>query len=406
MATQNKRLLSFLLLILLPLGGWGIDIYSPSLPAISDALQATPALAKLTVSMFLFGFAFGQLLFGVLADRYGRKKVIMPALAIALCISIATAYSPTIYYLLILRLFQGVFFGAASTISKALMTDNYKGAALQRISAMAITVWSMAPILAPYIGGYLQTFIGWQASFYFLSVYVAILLVLVSIGLKETKREYKPIKLVKMCINFKNMLTNPVFISSAISGASGYGTMVAFSVIAPFLIQEQLGYSAHFYGEMALLMGLGLFVGSMINQHFLIKRFDDTQILNVNYTLIFTVSILMLIIDSQTKLNILGVMIPTVIITISIGMMVSHFFAKFLSLFPALAGTASAFSGSIAMLWIAIIGSVSSLAEHSSMETLAMFYIGINLISFVLYRLFFLPQVKAANLCSKQTNLK
>jgi len=172
------RWLTVILACLGMVGALAIDTYLPSIPAIGREFAVSPVAVQQTLSLYLFAFAFMMLFYGTLSDSFGRRPVLMVALALYTLASIAAAWSPSFGWLLACRVLQGLAAGAGSVISAAVVQDRFSGAQAQRMMSHMMMVFGLAPAIAPVLGGYLHVTFGWRATFVFLFLFgVAMMLV-------------------------------------------------------------------------------------------------------------------------------------------------------------------------------------------------------------------------------------
>lgn len=175
-ASSHARSLALLLAALSAIGPFAIDTYLPSFPDIAAGLQASPLEVQQSLSAYLFAFSVMTLWHGAIADRFGRRRVILFALGLFACASLGCAFASSIEQLWFWRAMQGITAGAGIVISRAIVRDLYDGAPAQRLMAHITMMFALAPALAPLIGGWLQTFWGWRSIFLFLVGATALLL--------------------------------------------------------------------------------------------------------------------------------------------------------------------------------------------------------------------------------------
>ncbi len=192
MLRPNTFALTALLALLTGLAPLSMDMYLPSLPDIGRALHAATAQVQLTMSFYIFGFAVGQILYGPVSDRFGRKPVLLAALALFCIGSAICATTESIEYLIALRLVQGLGGAGSVVLGQAIVRDLYSGVRAGRELSVMGSIMGVAPIIAPLIGGMLQTAFGWHASFVVLMVCALIAGAIVVRFLPETLRQQTP----------------------------------------------------------------------------------------------------------------------------------------------------------------------------------------------------------------------
>src|SRR6202051_3359328 len=181
--------LTLLLSLLTALGPMSMDMYLPSLPAIGQALGAPAAQVQLTISSYLFGFATGQIIYGPVSDRYGRRPVLLAALTLNAVASIGCAMTQSIEALTVMRFVQALGGAGAIVLARAVVRDLYSGVRAGRELSLMGSVTAFAPIVAPVIGGVLQTMFGWRATFYVLVVFAMFAGSAAALLLPETLRQ-------------------------------------------------------------------------------------------------------------------------------------------------------------------------------------------------------------------------
>ena len=180
--------LTLLLAMLTALGPLSMDMYLPSLPDIAHVLDAPVARTQLTISSYLIGFAVGQMIYGPLSDRYGRRPVLLAAVALYLASTLACAAAQSVDLLIAARLLQGISGSGAIVLARAIVRDVYSGVQAARELSLMGSISATAPIVAPMIGGVLQAGFGWRANFFCMSVGGLIALLVAGRLLPETLR--------------------------------------------------------------------------------------------------------------------------------------------------------------------------------------------------------------------------
>ncbi len=183
---MKHRSLIVILASLSMLGALCIDAYLPSLPAIAAQFSVSVAAAQQTLTIYLFGFAFMMLFYGVLSDSFGRRPVILGSMFLYVASSVGAVFAPGIGWLLFFRLCQGLSAGAGSVVGRAVVGDCFQGAEAQRILSYISMVFGIAPAVAPILGGWLQAAFGWRSVFGFIALFGIVLLIACLRGLPET----------------------------------------------------------------------------------------------------------------------------------------------------------------------------------------------------------------------------
>jgi DHA1 family bicyclomycin/chloramphenicol resistance-like MFS transporter len=384
--TRSSRnlFLKVLLLLMAPLAGVGIDVFVPSFPSIAKELSAVDSTVKFTIVLYLLGYAIGHPLFGTLSDAWGRKRPLIVGLILYVLTSVLIAFSQTIQMVLFLRVLQGIFVAAPGVLSKTILADILLGERLAKFSTSMTMVWALGPIIAPIIGGYLESYIGWQASFYFLAFYGAILLVLSLFSLKETNRQPISLDIKNLIRIYKKACSHKLFFGSIACISIVYSLIVIFNITGPFLIQNVLKYSPVDYGYFAFFAGLGFFIGSLINR-LLLQHFSVSKILVWGILYGFIISILMVIAAIVFGVTLITLVLFTFLLLIGSGSVFPNCMAKCLSLFPQSAGTAAAIMGTCFIIGTSLISAGASFLETQTLIPLSLCYALLMGICLIIY---------------------
>lgn len=375
---MNLRIL--IILLLTPITGATIDIYVPSLPAIAHYLHTSNNLVQLTVPIYLLGYSTSQLFIGALSDVIGRRILIITGLIFFILVSFLATLSVNIEMLLAMRFLQGIA-ATAPGLARPVASDSFSGGDLSKIFNYTTIAWAVGPIIAPVIGGYLQFYFQWKAPFYFLVGYAAITLALVYFYLPETLKERQPLHLITWIRNYKTVISHPQFIGSIFILTGGYSYLIFFNVIGPLLIQNTLHYSSIEFGHMALLLGLAWFLGNCFNRY-LIKRFSVNVITQQSILLVIAANIVLLGFALYPILNLWVLILPMWVMFFAAAICFTNYFSQCLSLFPNIAGTASAAMSSLFITMTAGIGVLASFLSDKNQIPLAWSFIVLSLMIF------------------------
>ena len=383
----NTTIVLILIMISTPLSGLGIDLYSPSLPAISKYFSVSHSHVKFTITAFIIGFAIGQPFFGTFSDAKGRRLATLIGLSIFTLASIIASLAINIYLLISMRLLQGLAVSATSAVSKAIINDCFSGDALHRASVYRVSSWVCAPIIAPMIGGYLQHFFGWRSNFYFFSGYGFICLLATLFFLKETNNHQIPFNFTTTLKNYQRIITHKKFFIGCIIIGFNYGLIVLFNLFGPFIIIDVLHHSSITFGHTAFIIASALLLGTLSNR-ILIKKFNREHILKMGITGMFTVSVTFYALGHFIPMNLYTITIPIFIIIVFMGWTQATLMIECLSIFPNQAGIAAASQGLIGMLLASIMSTLAGCVHVVSLAGLALTYVFVTTMMFFLFLFF------------------
>jgi Bcr/CflA subfamily drug resistance transporter len=379
----NRYRYAIMALIIIPMSGLCIDIFVPSLPEISQYFGVAKSLAQLTVTMYMIGIGAMQLFSGAISDSFGRKKPFLIGMALNIIVTLLIPFSQNIDQLLYLRLVQGILVGLLIVPIRAIFADLFAGKEYHKITTYSTLAWSIGPIVAPAIGGYLQHYFGWQSTFYFLTIYNVISFILILFFVPETSLYRHPFNVVSLLKRYGQILSHQEYIRALIINGALYSLVILFAIVGSFLIQKVLLFSPVEFGHMALLIGFSWFLGTMTNR-FLIHVAADRKIMVCLWSLLI-ISIVSLIIVLNVSLNIYAIMIPTFVMVYVSGIVFPTNFANALSYFPKINASANALFGAFIFLVPAFSSAVGTLLKSNSFIPLLMTDIGIIIFCLLVY---------------------
>ena len=382
---MKKTLLTALIVILVPLSGISIDMFTPSLPAIQRAFTSPETLVKLTISLYLIGYAIGQLVAGILADSLGRRPILLWGLAGYVFASFAAAKSSTIYFLLLFRCLQGFFVGGPGIMFKVLISDNYKGDAFKNVNTIVFSVWSVSPIVAPYFGGYIQHYFNWQTNFTLMGVYALLVLMLEWWLLPETAPTLHPLNTKTLSKNIKAVMTHKIFFIAVIQIMIMAPIVYLFNAAGPFLFQVNLGFNPIQFGQVALLLGVGILLGVVINR-LLLRWLLPKKIVVISTSIMILVSVYFAAIAKTVSASELTLII--FLLFIQQPIIALNNMMKILSTFTETAGLAAALMSALFVGGSGLIVAFASTFKLTSALPLAITYVALTVLSLLLFVLF------------------
>lgn len=376
----------FVILFIVPITGATIDIYVPSLPAISAYFHSPSSLVKITIAAYLLGYSLAQIPCGILSDVFGRRKPLLLGFVFYTLVSFSAALSQNIEMLIALRFLQGIAIAFPGAIVRAITSDSFTPEELPKAGNYVTIAWALGPIIAPALGGYLQVLWGWRAPFYFLAFYGLANTIIIACLLPETSQFRHPLKLKLFYNNFHRILSNPIFVAGIVSMGLIYGFLILFNTLAPFFIQGILGRSAISYGHVAFLLGLAWLTGCTLNR-FLTKTFSINTIMKVFSKLLVISSLLFVGLAAFKWIGFLSLVFWCFTIYVLAAVIYTNCFSQSLRLFPDIAGMASSTMGSCFIAISSLLGFLSSFVTMTSPLPLAMAYLVITVILLPLLRI-------------------
>lgn len=382
---KKSTQMAIISLMVIPISGLAVDIYVPSLPVVGKFFHISETLTQLTVTAFLISYGISQFFTGNFVEAYGRRKVSLIALSFFALFSFMIPFSHGIHELIGLRLLQGLAVGFFIVAKRTIFIDLFSGKQLTAWIAYMTVAWSIGPIIAPGIGGYLQTYFGWQSCFYFLGAYTLLVIILEWFFVPETAREYKKIRPTIILQTYQIILSNKLFLLAVISSGFCYAMVMLFNLLGSFLIQVHMGFSPIQYGHFALIMGFGWTVGGLANRRFLHLDFYR----KVQRAVIATVIIALIMVGCGfVAQNIWLIIIPALFMHACAGFIFNNYLAFSLSLFPEHAGSANGIQGSINyILTFAISSALAAILPSNTPIGLAVGYLGLALCCCMIFAL-------------------
>jgi MFS transporter, DHA1 family, multidrug resistance protein len=303
--TSRQRFVFILLLGLLStIGPFSIDMYLPGFPAIADNLNTTVNQVSYSLSSFFVGICVGQMIFGPLLDRFGRKKPLYVGLVLYIAASIGCAFSNTIEALILFRFLQALGGCAGMVAPRAIVRDVFPVEESAKIFSMLILVIAVSPIIAPTVGSFFITAFGWHSVFIVLAVVTALLLAAVIFFLPESKGPDPAFSLKPKPItsSFLRVSKEPQFYTYALTGAVSSAGLYAYLSGSPFVFMQLYGANEQQYSWIFALIAIGLICSSQLN-NLLLRKHTSAQII---HTVLIIQTITGLLLATGTIAGLLG----------------------------------------------------------------------------------------------------
>lgn len=280
MTTKKYFTLILILGSLTALGPFSIDMYLPGFSGIAKDLNTTVAKVSMSLSSYFIGISAGQLLYGPLLDRFGRKKPLFVGLLVYILASLGCIYVSDIDAFILLRFIQAIGSCAATVASVAMVRDLFPVKDIPKVFSLLMLVVGLSPMLAPTIGGYVTEDLGWHAVFFILMCMGIAILAASQIGLPNT---YKPdtsisLKPKPIISNFLSVLKEPQFYTYAFTGAIAFSGLFSYVAASPIVFMDIYKVDAKTYGWIFALMSVS-FIGSSQLNSMLLKKFSSEQMI-------------------------------------------------------------------------------------------------------------------------------
>jgi DHA1 family bicyclomycin/chloramphenicol resistance-like MFS transporter len=278
----EKFKLVLILGLLTAVGPFSIDMYLPGFPAIAADLNTDVATISLSLSSFFIGISAGQMLYGPLIDRFGRKKPLYIGISIYLIASIGCAMVTSADGLIWLRLLQALGSCSGMVASRAMVRDMFPVEENAKIFSLLMLVVGVSPIIAPTLGGYLTAEYGWHYVFVVLTIMAAVLLLAIHFLLPESRKPDSTFSLKpKPIINgFISVAKEPQFYTYALAGSLASAGLYAYIAGSPLVFMELFKTTEKQYGWIFAMVAIGLITSSQINS-FLLRKYKSEQIVVV-----------------------------------------------------------------------------------------------------------------------------
>ena len=266
-SSTSAARLTFTVALLTMLAPFSIDSYLPSLPDIAREFAAADWQVQQTLSLYLLAFAATTLIYGPLSDAYGRRVVVLTTLVLYAITSVGCVFASNVHWLLAMRIGQGLTASATVVVGRAIVRDAFSGAAAQRVMSQIMLFFSLAPAVAPIIGGYLHEAYGWRSVFWFLAVVALLLCGWTAWRLPETlaAADRHPAHPLALAAAYGRALMHGRFMLLVLSIAFCFGGLFLYVAGSPALLYRHLGYGADDFGYLFIPVVAGLMGGAYLS---------------------------------------------------------------------------------------------------------------------------------------------
>lgn len=370
---SKKQYFKLILILgsLTALGPFSIDMYLPGFSGIAKDLNTTVANVSMTLSSYFIGISAGQLLYGPLLDRFGRKKPLFIGLLIYILASLGCVFVTDIDTFIGLRFIQAVGSCAATVASVSMVRDLFPVKDIPKVFSLLMLVVGLSPMLAPTIGGYVTAYYGWHTVFFILMCMGIVILVASQILLPNTYFPDTSISLKPRPIitNFIIIIKEPQFYTYAFAGAIAFSGLFTYVAASPILFMDIFKVDGKTYGWIFAFMSLSFISASQLNS-LLLRRFKSEQMIFGALISQSVIVILFLILSMNNFLGLYGTIVMLFLFLSCLGISNPNTAGLTLAPFARNAGSASALMGAIQLGLGAFVSFTVGVFVHNSIVSM------------------------------------
>jgi DHA1 family bicyclomycin/chloramphenicol resistance-like MFS transporter len=344
-------------------GPLALNIFVPSMPGLQEVFQVGQDVVELTLSLYLVGVAAGQLMYGPMSDRFGRRPVLLAGLGLYVVASAACALAPGIGLLIVARIAQAMGGCAGMVIGRAIVRDVWGRDHSTRVLALVTMGMAVAPMLGPVLGGVLDQWFGWRAGFAVLVLFGTAVALAGLRGLPETHRGTTPMPgPAALLAAWGALLARPAFLGHALNTALVTAAFFAFLAGAPLAMTGTMGRSPGEFGVDLAFVSVGYMAGNYLASH-LAGRWPGERMVVTGTGLAVAAAGLQVALALTGEPGPLALFLPVTLMAFGNGVSLPAAIAAAVGADPRLAGTASGLMGCLQMTVSAIVSaSVAALA--------------------------------------------
>ncbi|CAN3983984.1 multidrug effflux MFS transporter [Kitasatospora purpeofusca] len=379
---------------LVALGPLTTDLYLPGLPAIADDLVAEPAAVQLTLTFSMFGVAAGQLIFGPLSDRFGRRPPLLAGLVLYTLASIVCVIAPDLTTLIAARFVQGAAGAAGLVIGRAVARDRFEGVAMIRFLASITLISGLAPILAPLFGAQMLRFTSWRGTFGALATLGLLLTLVAFAALRETlpPSARRGGGLSGTLRTMGGLLRDMPFLGLLLTSTFAFGALFGYISGSSVVLQHVYHVSPQTYSLLFGLNSVAIVGATQLNGRVLAPRFTAGALMRTGLAVMIAAGVSLVLVTAVWDLGLVAVCASLFVMMASLGMVLPNSAARALSLVaPQSAGSASALLGTGTFLCGAVVAPLSSLGGSPSAVLLAVVVLSCSVLSAASYLLLLRP---------------
>jgi DHA1 family bicyclomycin/chloramphenicol resistance-like MFS transporter len=382
----TNAMLASLLAALSMLGPFSIDTYLPAFNAIQVSLNATPIEVQQTLAAYMLSFSFMTLWHGALSDAFGRRNVILVALVIFAVASFGCASAHTVHYLWVFRIIQGISAGAGMVIGRAIIRDLYEGAPAEKLLSMVTMIFSIAPAIAPLVGGWVVHYSSWRMIFLLMTAYTIILFIACFRYLPESlpKENRQVLNVDFLWSSYKSVFQSPLFYFKAGAVACNFAGLFLFISSAPAFVTQHLHMGAQDFGWQFIPMVGGIFLGSLaVNRA--AGRLSIPRKVYIGFCFMMASCVFNIVYHAFFPPKLPWSVIPLFFYSFGMAIILPGATLMVLDLFPRIRGIAASCQSAFATLLSALVAGIVSPALDFSVLSLAIGQFAFALLGLILW---------------------
>ena len=378
-------------------GSVAMDMYLPALPAVATDLKATAQSAQATISVFLFGLAFGQLVFGPLSDRLGRRPPILGGVALFLVASGLCTIATNASFLIGARLLQALGACAGMVVSRAVVRDRYDDHEVLHVYSLLSLVFAVGPVLAPLIGGWLLTVTSWRWIFGVEALFGLVVGAVALLKLPESRSEATRLQAMgeRTTASYLALLREPLLVGYLLTGALSGAALFSYITAAPRVVMGELHVPAEHFGWVFGANAIGLIGAGQVNARLARRIPGDTLLQGALISALVAAGAL--VVCAYTGFaGAWGILVPLFVVMSALGFSQPNSSTAAMSVDRVRAGSTSALLGAGFFGVGSLAGVVTSLVPGTASQAMAVAILGSLVLSLAAYRLLVVPQRRAA----------
>ena len=387
MVKKHSLLLLLIIILVGTLTQISTDIYTPSLPSIAHLLHGSLGQVQLTMTWFMFGIAITNLFYGPLSEGIGRRWTIIIGNSLAIIGTLLCLNAHSIHALQVARLVQGLGLGASAALWRSIFRDTYSGKEMAKMGSYLTNVIILSVIIAPFLGGYFEQYLGWRSTFIFLFVWTLLVTIIVLFFFKETGQHFgrHRLNLRFMCKAYRELLSSRVFMGFSLCVFLSYGGLFAWMTAGPVVLIHGAHIKPVLFGYLMILTGIAMALGGFANAK-LVHKFGTAKLMTFGWSLMALAGALTLSGKILFGINVYDVIIPAMLFIFGTSFIFSNAVAGAFTPFGHIAGYAGSLYACIQLLGGVVFSAYLSHLNTSSQAPMAWMFIVSGVTAFLAYR--------------------